>query len=66
MRSPIGDGARCLAFVGGMLRVAERRILVRTSGMFWFAEKLEVVEGVTAVGGGVGGGGGEGGLLAVP
>ena len=59
MRSPIGDGARCLAFVGGVLKVAERRILDRT---FWFAGKSEFV-GVTAEGGGVAGGGGEGGVL---
>jgi len=63
MRSPIGDGAR---FLDGTLKVAERRTLVRTSGMFWFVAKSEVAEGVTAVGGGVAGGGGEEGLLAAP
>jgi hypothetical protein len=68
MRSPIGDGARCLGFVGGTLNVAERRILDRTSGlgMFWFAAKSEVAEGVTAEGGGVAGGGGEEGRLGAP
>ena len=66
MRSPIGDGARCFAFVGGVVKVAERRTLVRTSVLFRFAEKPEVVGGFTAEGGGVAGRGGEAGLLAVP
>ena len=66
MRSPIGDGARCLAFVGGVVKVADRRTLVRTSELFRFAAKPEVVGGVTAEGGGVAGRGGETGLLEVP
>lgn len=66
MRSPIGDGARCLAFVGGTVKVAERRTLVRTSVLFRFAAKPEGVDGVTAEGGGVAGRGGEAGLLAAP
>jgi hypothetical protein len=65
MRSPIGDGARCLAFVGGTVKVAERRTLVRTSVLFRFAARPEAV-GVTAEGGGVAGRGGEAGLLAAP
>ena len=65
MRSPIGDGARCLAFVGGAFKVAERRTLVRTSVLFRLA-KPEVVGGATAEGGGVAGRGGEAGLLATP
>ena len=63
MRSPIGDGARCLAFVGGVVKVAERRTLDRTSVLFR-AARPEVVDGVTAEGGGVAGRGGEAGLLA--
>lgn len=65
MRSPIGDGARCLAFVGGAVKVAERRTLVRTSVLFRFGARLEAV-GVTAEGGGVAGRGGEADLLAAP
>jgi hypothetical protein len=66
MRSPIGDGARCLAFVDGMAKVAERRTLVRTSVLFRFAATPEAVGGVTAEGGGVAGRGGEADLLAAP
>lgn len=64
MRSPIGDGARCLAFVGGVVKVAERRTLDRTPVLFGFAASPEVVVGITAVGGGVVGRGGEAGPLA--
>ena len=32
----MGDGARCLGFVDGVLKVAERRILDRTSGLGMF------------------------------
>lgn len=66
MRSPIGDGARCLAFVGGAVKVAERRILDRTPVLFGFAARPEAVAGITAEGGGVAGRGGEAGLLAAP
>ncbi|SRR6266436_303449 len=66
MRSPIGDGARCLAFVGGAVKVAERRTLDRTPVLFRFAAKPEAVGGVTAEGGGVAGRGGETGLLEGP
>jgi hypothetical protein len=34
MRSPMGEGARRLASAEGTLKVAERRILVRTSVLF--------------------------------
>jgi len=66
MRSPIGDGARCLACVGGLVKVAERRTLDRTSVSFRFAAKPEAIGEVTAEGGGVAGRGGEAGLLAAP
>lgn len=66
MRSPIGDGARCLAFVGGTVKVAERRTLDRTSVLFRFVARPEPAGGVTAEGGGVVGSGGEAGLLATP
>lgn len=66
MRSPIGDGARCLGFVGGAFKVAERRTLVRTSVLFGFAAKPEAVDGIVAEGGGVAGRGGEAGLLDAP
>jgi len=69
MRSPMGDGARwarCLAFVGGLAKVAERRTLVRASVLFRFAPKPEPAGGVTAEGGGVAGRGGEAGLLEAP
>jgi hypothetical protein len=66
MRSPIGDGARCLAFVDGTDKVAERRTLDRTSVLFRFAARPEALGGVTAEGGGVTGCGGEAGLLAAP
>ena len=63
MRSPIGDGARCLGFVEGILKVAERRTLDRTPVLFWFVAKPGELGGVTAEGGGVVGAGGEGGIL---
>jgi hypothetical protein len=66
MRSPIGDGARCLEFVGGAFKVAERRTLVRTSILFGFAAEPEAVDGIVAEGGGVAGRGGEAGLLDAP
>jgi hypothetical protein len=66
MRSPIGEGARCLAFVGGTVKVAERRTLDRTPVLFGCAARPEAVTGVTAEGGGVAGRGGEGGALAEP
>jgi len=67
MRSPIGDGARCLAFVDGTLKVAERRTLVdRISVLFGLAARPDAVGGITAEGGGVAGRGGETGLLAAP
>jgi hypothetical protein len=66
MRSPIGDGARCLAFVGGTVKVAERRTLDRTPVSFGFAARPEAVGWITAEGGGVAGRGGEAGLLAAP
>jgi hypothetical protein len=63
MRSPMGEGALRLASAGGTLRVAERRILFRTSVLFWFAANPEAEDGATAEGGGVAGRGGEAGLL---
>jgi hypothetical protein len=66
MRSPIGDGARCRVFVGGLVKVADRRTLVRPSVFFLFAAKPEPAGGDTAVGGGVAGRGGEAGLLEAP
>lgn len=66
MRSPIGDGARGLEFVGGTVKVAERRTLDRTPVLFGFAARPVAIVGFTAVGGGVAGRGGEGGALPEP